>query len=394
MVRNKLPRSSRKSNPEEAGYNTYSSVYGGTYGAAQNSTYGGNNKPPPTYDSQPPSYGNEAQAYGIKNNVNSNQNAYNQSQVRNAQASGTITGHRTNGSKNERAKLEERVKREAEIILQARRSALNSALDTMEALDAGQRKLKVGLNTLKEQENTLKGYIQVTKSKNANIAQWLVENENKNKKDVDPDEVISSGDVWSEQIFDQVATISAIDDTLFELDEGLKRGVVDLKPFLRSVRNLASQQFRAKALAMKICDLQSQMMLARHSSRKSSGGHFGGKTNSGGMFSLTMDKMRILAISEVSTCTASYECSTCSVSKMLNSNINKYADQSKTVELQRSQKQQGYCFLNERRFNYCAIPQTRFVLACINNYKEKKEEGDRKPVCVCVFFYYRLLQNI
>ena len=43
------------------------------------------------------------------------------------------------------------------------------------------------------------------------------------------------------------------------------------------------------------------MMLARHSSRKSSGGHFGGKTNSGGMFSLTMDKMRILAISEVST---------------------------------------------------------------------------------------------
>ena len=276
---------SEVNNSRRNGYNTYSSVYGGTYGAAQNSTYGGNNKPPPTYDSQPPSYGNEAQAYGIKNNVNSNQNAYNQSQVRNAQASGTITGHRTNGSKNERAKLEERVKREAEIVLQARRSALNSALDNMEALDAGQRKLKVGLNTLKEQENTLKGYIQVTKSKNANIAQWLVENENKNKKDVDPDEVISSGDVWSEQIFDQVATISAIDDTLFELDEGLKRGVVDLKPFLRSVRNLASQQFRAKALAMKICDLQSQMMLARHSSRKSSGGHFGGKTNSGGMFS-------------------------------------------------------------------------------------------------------------
>ena len=80
---------------------------------------------------------------------------------------------------------------------------------------------------------------------------------------------------------------------------------------------------------------------------------------------------------------------------MLNSNINKYADQSKTVELQRSQKQQGYCFLNERRFNYCAIPQTRFVLACINNYKEKKEEGDRKPVCVCVYFFtIDLLQNI
>ena len=112
-------------------------------------------------------------------------------------------------------------------------------------------------------------------------------------------------------------------------------------------------------------------------------------------FPLTMDKMRILAISEVSTCTASYECSTCSVSKMLNSNINKYADQSKTVELQRSQKQQGHCFLNERRFNYCAIPQTRFVLACINNYKEKKE-GQKTCVCVCVcvcvYFYCRLLQ--
>ena len=73
-----------------------------------------------------------------------------------------------------------------------------------------------------------------------------------------------SGDVWSDQIFDQVATISAIDDTLFELDDALKKGVIELNPFLRAVRNLASQQFQAKALAMKICEMQSQMMLSNN----------------------------------------------------------------------------------------------------------------------------------
>ena len=119
--------------------------------------------------------------------------------------------------------------------------------------------------------------------------------------------------MWSEQIFDQVATISAIDDTLFELDEGLKRGVVDLKPFLRSVRNLASQQFRAKALAMKICELQSQMMLARHSSKEVVVGA-GGKTNYGSFLS-NNGQSAYTGYGEVSACTSSYECCVYSVSK-------------------------------------------------------------------------------
>ena len=50
---------------------------------------------------------------------------------------------------------------------------------------------------------------------------------------------------------------------------------------------------------MKICELQSQMML-RHSSRKSSGGHFSSKTNPSGSFS-SNNGQRFILISEVST---------------------------------------------------------------------------------------------
>ena len=217
----------------------------------------------------PPSYNN------VTNNL-TRENLYGRSDSNNnstlaghhSSSGDTLAGHQSSNTSNSGgdnySRLNNRVQKEVEKVLKKRQTQLNDALNMMETLDAGSNKLKVGLKTLKEQENTLQGYIETTKNKNANIAEWLVENENTNTKNVDPDEVMLSGDVWSDQIFDQVATISAIDDTLFELDDALKKGVIELNPFLRAVRNLASQQFQAKALAMKICEMQSQMMLSNN----------------------------------------------------------------------------------------------------------------------------------
>jgi ESCRT-I complex subunit TSG101 len=264
-------------------YNNSGSIYGSNshnmqYNASQQQqqsnsqrppNYGNNNNGPPSYNAQLPTYENQLTRDNLnhQNNRTNNNTRSSKSSTTSVTADNTTSNSSGNNSlASKRAQLTERVKKEVGIILKNRQEQLNRALNVTESLDAGANKLDVGIKTLKEQENTLKGYIKATKDKNANIAEWLVENENKNAKNIDPDEVISCGDVWSSQIFDQVATISAIDDTLFELDDALKKGIIELNPFLRAVRNLASQQFQAKALAMKICDLQSQMMLLKNSS--------------------------------------------------------------------------------------------------------------------------------
>ena len=141
---------------------------------------------------------------------------------------------------------------------------MDEALTTTVKLERSEQALAEGVAKLKEQESTLAGYIAAMKIKNANIADWLVENE---AQDVDigndPEKVLVGGDMWSNQMFDEVARSVAIEDTLFHLDEALKSQRIQLKPFLRQVRNLSAKQFQAKALAKKIRDAQEQNPIRR-----------------------------------------------------------------------------------------------------------------------------------
>lgn len=144
-----------------------------------------------------------------------------------------------------------------ESILNERKKEQDGALKMTVKLERGKTKLENGIAALKEQRDNLKVYIKTMKAKNANIAQWLVENETEDSADeTDPEKLLAGGDAWSDQMFDQVALISAIDDLLFELDEAMKAKKIDLESFLRQVRRLSSRQFEAKALAKKIRGLQ------------------------------------------------------------------------------------------------------------------------------------------
>ena len=105
---------------------------------------------------------------------------------------------------------------------------------------------------LKGHKEELEKVLQDLEQKDKEIAAWLSERENADESKEDPDSLIKAGDPLSDQLFDQVATIAAIDDTLFHLDQCLSNSLIELQPYLKQVRALAGQQFLAKALATKI----------------------------------------------------------------------------------------------------------------------------------------------
>jgi hypothetical protein len=76
----------------------------------------------------------------------------------------------------------------------------------------------------------------------------------------DPDTILRPADALNDQLFDQVATIAAVDDVLFHLDSALREGVVELGPYMKSVRSLATKQFMAKALVIKINEIQARSL--------------------------------------------------------------------------------------------------------------------------------------
>lgn len=62
--------------------------------------------------------------------------------------------------------------------------------------------------------------------------------------------------VVERQVFDLVAKVLAVEDTIFELDKAVENDVVTVGDFVKSVRRLARDQFEARALVQKIFHLQ------------------------------------------------------------------------------------------------------------------------------------------
>jgi len=76
-------------------------------------------------------------------------------------------------------------------------------------------------------------------------------------KDVPPRELVSPGDTWSNQAYNLVAAINAADDLIFSIEnDALAKRLCTLKQALESVRSLAKQQFKDKALAQMVFDAQ------------------------------------------------------------------------------------------------------------------------------------------
>jgi ESCRT-I complex subunit TSG101 len=155
------------------------------------------------------------------------------------------------------------------------RGKIEAAGNRSDLLREGAEKIAAGLAQLKGEKDALEECIGILEGRDASVAAW-VEEQDKLVKEIeanpDPDAILRPADALNDQLFDQVATIAAVDDVLFHLDSALREGVVELGPYLKCVRSLATQQFMAKALAIKINEIQARS-LARAGGR---GGGAGG----------------------------------------------------------------------------------------------------------------------
>lgn len=72
------------------------------------------------------------------------------------------------------------------------------------------------------------------------------------RKEPNIDEVLVAPNVVGEQLYKVVADVRGIEEAMFSVAKGLERGRIDAGTFVRVTRQLAREQFLAKALAGKI----------------------------------------------------------------------------------------------------------------------------------------------
>jgi len=133
-------------------------------------------------------------------------------------------------------------------------SEIDSLFDKQRLLMAGADKIKAGMEASEKDKGRMLDALKKVDEQIASIKTWLDANENNQQTNVD--DLVFVKDTWSSQMFDLVAEDNAIEDTLYQLDRALADGRVELTDFLREVRKLAHKQFMARALAIKVVDLQ------------------------------------------------------------------------------------------------------------------------------------------
>eukprot|EP01114_Cavostelium_apophysatum_P016534 TRINITY_DN4726_c0_g1_i2.p1 TRINITY_DN4726_c0_g1~~TRINITY_DN4726_c0_g1_i2.p1 ORF type:complete len:467 (+),score=80.44 TRINITY_DN4726_c0_g1_i2:147-1547(+) len=107
--------------------------------------------------------------------------------------------------------------------------------------------------SFKDQLRMLEENSQIINQRTQELDQWL-----KTTKTLpfDVDEVTSTADSLSSQMFDLVSEDAALEDTLFYLTQALLDNKMDLEAYMKIHRSLARDQFAKRALAKKIFSMQ------------------------------------------------------------------------------------------------------------------------------------------
>lgn len=86
----------------------------------------------------------------------------------------------------------------------------------------------------------------------------------------DVDEIAQPREALDAQMFECVAEMNAAEDALFFLDRCLAKGAIDLKTYLRQVRNTSREQFFRVALSNRILEVQARQRAGGNPSSTSS----------------------------------------------------------------------------------------------------------------------------
>lgn len=117
-------------------------------------------------------------------------------------------------------------------------------------LESGNRELTTMVQQMKDEKSNLEANISLLEQKNEEIDTTLAKMES-DSENMNIDEAVVTTMPIHSQILDLYAEESAIEDTLYYLAEGLRREVVELDVFLKSVRKMSRKQFMLRATLLK-----------------------------------------------------------------------------------------------------------------------------------------------
>ncbi|CAA9996404.1 unnamed protein product [Nesidiocoris tenuis] len=120
---------------------------------------------------------------------------------------------------------------------------------TSEELNNGKSKLTDLLDKLSKEKVDIERNITILKDREAELQKAITELDEQG--DIDVDEAVTTTAPLYKQILNAYAEEAALEDTIYYMGEGLRRGVIDLDVFLKQVRSLSRKQFMLRALMQK-----------------------------------------------------------------------------------------------------------------------------------------------
>lgn len=146
--------------------------------------------------------------------------------------------------------VEDRLKMQMKEIFERAQSEMQSLQSTKDDLQTGSRKLNEMLNTLDTKQGEVEQSIQQLTSKDEDIREAIGKLEN-TSDELSVDETVVATAPLYKQILDLFAEENAIEDTIYYLTEGLRKGVLNIEVFLKHVRSLSRRQYMLRALMQK-----------------------------------------------------------------------------------------------------------------------------------------------
>lgn len=146
--------------------------------------------------------------------------------------------------------IEDKLRRKMREVFLQNEAELETLKKTKQDLLQGRQKIQDILGKLQSEKTELERNLKVVEGKSEELDKLIEKLNEQGTIDVD-DAVIATTPLFTQMLHIN-AEESAIEDTIYYLDEGLRRGVIDLETFLKQVRYLSHKQFMLRAL-MKKC---------------------------------------------------------------------------------------------------------------------------------------------
>lgn len=256
------PSSQRSQFPQGYG------VSGSTPYPSGNTPYPSGNTPYPSGNTPYPSGGSNPPPYPAATSMNSgpvsNQSPYpstssqlQQNHLQQQQQQQTNNVQRQDSAIDEQmvrmsllSTAEDKLKQRIQEVFEMARIEQENLQMTKVKLESGGTKLTSMMHEMREEKANLEANISLLEQKNSEIDD-LLEKMESDSANMNIDETIVTTNPIHAQILDLYAEESAIEDTLYYLTEGLRREVVPLTEFLKSVRKLSRKQFMLRATLIK-----------------------------------------------------------------------------------------------------------------------------------------------